>query len=101
MTTIVTLKSIKNGVHKIEVKREFGSIERRELTIAELKEYLEQTKQYCEHKGYEFIYNGAKISRPEAYAGFDETDFEVMDYELDSLYSQAKNAGKEWIFNSF
>lgn len=42
-----------------------------------------------------------KISRTEAYWGLDEFDMKVIDQELDSLVSQAKNAGKEMSIQYF
>lgn len=58
MATIVTLKSVNDGLHTVEIKREFdSSTQTREFTKQGLNEYVEGLKQYCQQKGYEFIYN--------------------------------------------
>lgn len=56
MTTIVTLKSVNEGLYTVEIKREFGDKYNRKFTKAGLDEYVEGLKGYCRHKGYEFIY---------------------------------------------
>jgi len=68
MATIVTLKSVSDGFYTVEIKREFDSSSgTREFTKEGLYEYLEGLKQYCEHKGYEFIYQ-EELTEQEAYA---------------------------------
>lgn len=95
MEMVVTLKNITNGIHTVEIKREFGAIETRNFTLDDLLEFLDNTRKYCERKGYECIYNGIKISRVDAYAGFDEIDFKVMDQELHSISNSDQRHGRE------
>lgn len=42
-----------------------------------------------------------KLSKDEAYAALSDTDKKVIEYELDSLHSQAANAGKEMTYEFF
>lgn len=61
MAMVVTLTGINNGLYTVKIKREVGpGTETREFTEKALKEYLESAKQYCQHKGYEFIYHHLK-----------------------------------------
>lgn len=42
-----------------------------------------------------------RITRPEAYSKFKEEDFELMDEELNRLYQESKEAGKEQTMEFF
>lgn len=57
MATIVTLKSENKGLYTVEIKREFdSSTQTKEFTKEGLNDYVEGLKQYCEQKGYQFIF---------------------------------------------
>ena len=58
MSMIVNLDSVNEGLYTVKIKREVGNgTETREFSKAGLEEYLDSSRSYCEHKGYEFIFN--------------------------------------------
>lgn len=101
MATIVTLKSVNEGLYTVEIKREFDSSSRiREFTKAGLDEYLEGLKQYCQHKGYEFIYR-EEITEEEAKKRFDDIEHKVFEQEFDFMLSQAERNGVDMTYQFF
>jgi predicted RNA-binding protein with EMAP domain len=95
MATIVTLKSVKDGLHTVEIKREFySSPEVREFTKAALDEYLENVKKYCEYKRYEFIYR-EELTEKEAFARLDDIGVKVVEQELGFQKVWAEDADKK------
>lgn len=95
MATIVTLKGENEGLYTVEIKREFdSSTQTREFTKEGLDEYLDGLKQYCDHKGYEFIYR-KEITEKEVFARLDDIGVKVVEQELGYQENWAKNAGKE------
>ncbi|MDF2789235.1 MAG: hypothetical protein K0S80_2333 [Neobacillus sp.] len=101
MAMVVTLRGVVDGFYSVDIKREIGTgIESREFSKAGLEEYLETTKAYCKHKGYEYIYR-KKISEKEAYAGLDETDINVIEFELSSLIHSDQRTDREMTYHYF
>ena len=56
MSIVVTLKSIEDGECMGDIKPVIGKTYQRVFSKLGLDEYLESTKNYCENKGYEFVY---------------------------------------------
>jgi len=57
MATSVTVVSAKEGLYTVKIKHEFESnTVTREFTKESLNEYVEGLEQYCEQKGYQFIF---------------------------------------------
>lgn len=54
---VITVEKIEDGFIHIEVKKPFGTIEKREFSLAAFVEYLGYAKNYCEFKGYSLIVN--------------------------------------------
>jgi hypothetical protein len=57
MAMVITLVSVEDGLCKVEIKPEVGNAYHRDFSKAALEEYVESAKEYCSHKGYDFIYN--------------------------------------------
>ena len=44
-----------NGYMIVQTQRPFGTVEKNELTPQAYEEYLEQARNYCDHKKYELV----------------------------------------------
>lgn len=56
MAMIITLENVEGGICKVRIKPEVGHAFYREFSHSALGEYVESAQNYCEHKGYDFIY---------------------------------------------
>jgi hypothetical protein len=53
----VTMLGMLDGFLRVEVKRPFGTIEKRDFTPAAFEEYISAIETYCEYKGYSLVIN--------------------------------------------
>lgn len=87
MAMIVTLESIEDGFCKVRIKPEIGTAYYREFSKAALSEYVEDARNYCEYKGYEFIYNDKTESQERLYSknsdGIEENDFILVECQYE------------------
>jgi len=98
---IITLTDVNNGLYTVEIKREVGQgAYTREFTKEGLEEYLENAKQYCQHKGYEFIYrkNELQVLKENFTVVYAAGDHEPTDNEMDYLFSQLPLSKKDFDF---
>lgn len=52
----ITLLGVNRGECTIEVKRPAGDTYKRTFTVQGFDKYLETAEQYCDYKGYSFIF---------------------------------------------
>lgn len=56
MNMIVTIKSIKDGFFKVEIKPATGEKYFREFTAEALQQYIFDAEAFCEWKNYKFLF---------------------------------------------
>jgi uncharacterized protein YciU (UPF0263 family) len=56
MAMVITLENVKDGVCMVKVKPEVGHAFNREFSKKALQEYVNSAQDYCENKGYDFMY---------------------------------------------
>lgn len=94
MAMIVTLESIEDGFCKVRIKPEVGTAYYREFSKAGLDEYVVEVQNYCEYKGYEFVYQDKTAGKNRLYSKTSEGKEEKYYVLVESHYEE-KSDGKD------